>query len=656
MRHFMRLVAPIAFVCLLPVRSSSQAPTAPAEGFVPVPSNVKAEGLPPIPASIPAALAPYGRFRRAQMVAWAPAGRQILVQTAAGAVEQVHAVTAPGAPPVQLTTSKDTVTGGASYEPTSGAYFVYRVPGPQELAQLYRFDVATKTTTQLTNPKGRNGVPVWSHRSRRIAFESTERNGTDRDLYVMDPENPAGVRRVAELTGQWTVSGWSADDLDLLAIELKSGAETCLWRVNVETGAKTPLSPPGDRGVWSWAQFTPDGHGLFAVSDRQSELTRVWYADLKSGAWKPVTRAGDSVEASVLSPDGSTLAVVFDRDASSRLELIDAKSFAVRARPAIPVGQMLKPPIWNARSTDVAITLGSVGTFGDVFSVNRKGAVERWTTSESGAIANAALPDAEIIHWKSFDGRMISGVLYRPPAKFTGPRPVIINIHGGPNGPMARERPRFQGRSAYFLNELGIAIVYPNVRGSYGFGRTFESLDDGAHREDAVKDIGALLDWIAAQRFLDKSRVLVTGASYGGYMTYAVAETYGDRIRCAYAASGISNFISYFETTDPARLGDRRAEYGDEREPSMREFLTRISPVTQTSKLRGPLLIAHGRQDSRVPVGQAEEMYRAGKANGAPVWLVVFDDEGHENFPVRAPNSNFHFYTWILFAQKYLLN
>jgi dipeptidyl aminopeptidase/acylaminoacyl peptidase len=312
--------------------------------------------------------------------------------------------------------------------------------------------------------------------------------------------------------------------------------------------------------------------------------------------------------------------------------------------------------MWRPDSTEVAFSLSSLRTFADVFSVNaRTGAVERWTKSEFGAFDPDSLPEPEIVRWKSFDGLLISGILYRPPARFTGPRPVIISIHGGPGGSASRERPRYQGRSAYFLNELGIALVYPNVRGSWGFGKAFGRLDDGMKREDSVKDIGALLDWIETQPTLDKNRVMVTGVSYGGYMTYAVAEMYSSRLRGAMAAAAISDFITYFQTTDPTRPEDRRAEYGDERIPEMRDFLVRISPVTNVPKLKVPLFIVHGAQDSRVPPGQAEEMAKLVRANNVPVWTTVYADEGHDVW-AKAANNNFWFYTWITFVKQYLLN
>ena len=382
---------------------------------------------------------------------------------------------------------------------------------------------------------------------------------------------------------------------------------------------------------------------------------RVWRCEIAVGTWRLMTGEEDALESFSFSPDGRSVALVYDGPTGNRIEIREASSFALRSTPKVPMGQVIGASKW--RGYEFAFTLWSFDTFSDVYSVDaRNGEVHRWTTSETGGFNPERLPAPEIVTWKSFDGLEISGVLYRPAARFSGPRPVIISIHGGPAGAAARERPRYQGRSYYFLNELGVAILYPNVRGSYGFGKAFGRMDDGAKREDAVKDVGALLDWIARQPGLDKHRVMVTGISYGGFMMYAVAEAYGDRLRCALAASAISNFITYFKETDPTRPDDRRAEYGDERIPEMAAFLTRISPVRQASKLRIPLMIVHGAKDTRVPIDQAEEMARLARANGVPVWLTVYEDEGHVMFINNVTNNNFFFYTWIHFVQQYLLN
>ena len=622
------------------------------DAVLPVPANITAEGLPPIPATVVERLAPYGQFRRAQLLSWHATRRAMLVSTTTAQIPQVHVVEAPGAVPKPVTD----VTGGgtitAAHSPKGGDWFVYRKDvRAAETPQLWRQDPAGEPVL-LTDGSSRNGLPEWSARSGRIAFDSNRRNGKDRDIYIMDPADPASSRLLAEVSGSWYVAGWSPDDSNIIGVEMLPGNNTALWLIDVTTGRRTPLATDKVPSIWTWAQYAPDGKTIYAVSNRDSELARLWR--WRNNQWTPLTRNGDAVESAAVSPDGKTIAVVFDRDASSRLELIDAGTLRPRVRPELPPGQVTELQ-WHPARNEVGFTFGSVRMQGDVFSVDGgSGAITRWTSSPVGGIDAGTLPEPEIVRWKSFDGRTISGVLYRPPARFPGPRPVMINIHGGPNN--TRERPRFQGRSAYFLNEMGIAIIYPNVRGSFGFGRAFEALDDGVRREDAVRDIGALLDWIGGETSLDAKRVMVTGASYGGYMTYAVAARYPEKIRAAFAAAAISNFVTYLENTEPGRQEDRRAEYGDERDPKLRLFLAGASPVAIAAKIKAPLMIAHGRQDARVPVAQAESMHQAVKVNNVPVWLVVYEDAGHENFPRTAANADFNFYTWILFVDKYLVN
>lgn len=629
------------------------------EATVPVPASVKAEGLPPIPAAIAQKLAPYGQFRRAQLLSWHPARRAMLVSTATAGATQVHRVDSPGAAPAAVTAVSGGVTGAAWFTRTGDAVVYRKDVGGGETHQLWRLDAASSQPVLLTDGTSRNGIPAISPTG-RLAFDSNRRNGKDRDIYIVEPQDPSTSRMVSEVSGSWEVWDWTADEKTLLALEMLPGNDTAIWTIDVATGRRTPLTP-GATATWSDPQYSPDGKSVYSVSDLDAELPRAWR--WRDGTWTPLTPLGDSVEAIALSPDGKTLAVSFDRDASSRIELLDTTTLKPRLAARLPPGQIAPPVaqrglmllLWHPSGAEVAFTFGSTRMFSDVFSLHQaSGDLTRWTQSPVGGLDPAALPEPEIVRWKSFDGRMVSGVLYRPPARFTGRRPVMINIHGGPND--QRERPRFQGRSAYFLNEQGVAIVYPNVRGSFGFGRSFEKLDDGLQREDAVKDIGALLDWIAAQPALDPKRVMVTGASYGGYMTYAVAQQYPDRVRCAFAAAAISDFVSYLEKTEPGRQDDRRGEYGDERDPRMREFLTRISPLTNAAKLRVPLMIAHGRQDARVPIAQAESMYAAVKGRGLPVWMVIYENAGHENFPATAANVNFNFYTWIMFVEKFLLD
>jgi dipeptidyl aminopeptidase/acylaminoacyl peptidase len=643
MRHCLR----VALLLLLPVLAYAQ------EATFPLPGGVRVDGVPPIPMSIVEGVFPYGQFRQARLLGWHPAERRILIATALGNSTQVHEVGSPGGARRQLTFFRDGITGGASYEP-GGRYILLRkdTSGGGEATQLFRYDVDSGRITLLTDGRSRHGVPAWSNRRGLVAYSSTRRNGKDRDLWLMNPLDPRTERIVAEFDGTWDALDWSADDRELLALQLIAGStETRLWRIDIESGRRTLVTPQtGQPARWSSGQFSADGRAVYAMSDSGSEVVRVWKGDLATGDWKPVTDEGVGVEAFSVAPVGTLLAVVSDRGATSELQLVDGVTGKRRQVPSIPPG-VISNTAWHRSGEAIAVEFAGARTFRDVYSVEVKsGRLERWTFSEMGGAGQDALPEAEIVQWKSFDGRMIPGILYRPAARFNGPRPVMINVHGGPE---ARERPRGLGRSNYFRNELGMAIIYPNIRGSIGYGKTYEHLDDGRNREDAVKDIGALLDWIATRPELDKNRVMITGVSYGGYITLAAAIAYGDRIRCAFEGFGLSDFVAFLDGTDPSRRPTRLAEYGDPADPKMRAFLKSISPLTHAAKLKIPLFVAQGAKDTRVPPAQAEAMVKAVRANGTPVWYVVYD-VGHEEF--TPATNDFNQYAWVLFVQKYLLN
>jgi dipeptidyl aminopeptidase/acylaminoacyl peptidase len=649
----MRQVFRIAVLALVPSVAAAQA------RVIPVPDKIKAEGLPPIPQSIADDLSRYANFREAQFVAWSPAKRQVLIQTAFGNFPQLHLVDGPGRARTQLTFFPDGISrqyAWAEFDPADGTTFVLRkdLGGGTETNQLFRYDQASSAPVLITDGRSRYGFPAWSRQGKWIAYTSTERNGKDYDLYVMQPSDPKTARRVAELTGNWEALDWSPDGAALLAEQTVGDAETHLWRVDVKTGEKKTLTPQSDAvAFWDRGRFSADGRFVYALSDRDSDRQRLWRGDVRTGAWAPLTRDTDSVDQFSLSSDGQMIALVFDRGSTSELQVLDAGTMKPRALPALPAGVISRIG-WRPASREVGFTFANVKTFGDVFSIDASlGTLTRWTTSEVSGFNPESLPAPEVVEWKSFDGLPISGILYRPPAKFTGPRPVMINIHGGP---IDRSLPRFMGRSNYFLNELGIAIILPNVRGSGGFGRRFEQADNGLAREGAIKDIGALLDWIAARSDLDKDRVMLTGASYGGYLSLEAGIVYADRIRCIYEAAGMTNLVAFLDETDPSRQAERRPEYGDERDAQMRAFLTSISPIARASELNKPVAVIHPSKDTRIPVGQATDFAKAVRANGVPVWYIEYTDVGHDNFPGSAANANFNFYCWILFVKTYLLN
>jgi dipeptidyl aminopeptidase/acylaminoacyl peptidase len=342
---------------------------------------------------------------------------------------------------------------------------------------------------------------------------------------------------------------------------------------------------------------------------------------------------------------------VTNEDGASVLHRIDAETGKALAVPALPVG-VVNSLAWHESGRELGLSLSSARAPSDLYAVDfDKQRVERWTESETGGLNTAAFAEAEVVRWKSFDGRTISGLLYKPPARFTGPRPVVINIHGGPEG---QSRPTFLGRNNFLIDQLGVAILFPNVRGSTGFGKTFAKLDNGRLREDSVKDIGALLDWLKARPDLDAARVMVTGGSYGGYMTLAAATKFDNRIRASLSVVGISNFVTFLENTEDYRRDLRRVEYGDERDPAMREFLLGISPMNHAGRISKPLFVVQGRNDPRVPYTEAEQMVATVRGKGGPVWYLLAEDEGHGFAKKR--NQDFQFFATVAFMQSYLLN
>jgi dipeptidyl aminopeptidase/acylaminoacyl peptidase len=654
MRHF---ACAAAIFMLLPSMSVAQ------EQMVTPPPSLTIEGIPPIPQSIADGLARYAQYRQAQMQTWHPSKRQILIRTALGNAAQLHYVEGPGRDRRQLTWYRLGVHTDVSpsFDPADPNTFVFQYdPGNTEMRSLYRYDMATGETTLVTTSKTRYSH-IWARQGKWLAFDSSERNGKDRDLYVIEPSDPKTKRLLAEVAGAFSPEDWSPDGSTILASENFGNAETYLWRVNVKTGEKTPINRRGDGNpaVWFNARFSNDGKKVYAISDRGiGGEPRVWRCDVAACAWTPVTADGLVVDISQgsgeleLSSDGSMLAVVLDRGSSTELQIIDLTTMKPRPLPSIGKG-VLSQLHWRPGSRELAFTFGSVKAQGDVYSVDASlGTLTRWTFSEASFNPDV-LPAPEVVEWKSFDGQTISGILYRPAAKFTGPRPVMVQIHGGPD---LRDRARWQGRSNYFLNEMGVALLWPNVRGSSGFGRKFAQMDDGKGRDGAIKDIGALLDWIAKRPDLDQNRVVLAGASYGGWLALEAGIVYNDRIRGIIEGAGMTDLVTYLEQTEQARQENRRQEFGDERDPEMRLYLQSISPLTRASDLKKPTFILHPGKDTRVPVAQARELLKALKSNNATVWYAEFADANHDGFPNTAANIDWMLASWIMFMKTFVLN
>ena len=617
------------------------------------PESLVIDGVPKIPAAVTETAGRYASFRGASLTDWHPTKREMLIATRFAETSQLHLVAMPGGERQQLTFYPDAVSNG-KFHPNSGDYIVFAKDiGGGEWYQLYRYDMKTGEATLLTDGKSRNLMGPWSSGGDQIAYLSTRRTGKDTDLWLMNPADPKSDHLLTQFAGGgWRPEDWSPDDKKILLLEELSINESYLWLVDTVTGEKSELTPRNvaEKVSYDEARFSKDGKGIYVTTDKDSEFHRLAYMDLAS---KQITYLTTSihwdVESFDLAHDGKLLAFVTDEEGLSVLHVRDTSSGKELPLPKLPTG-VIGVVRWHKNGQELGFSVNNTRGPGDCYAVDvTTGKLERWTISET-AVKTEAFPQAELIRWKSFDGKMISGFLYKPPAKFAGKRPVLVVIHGGPEG---QSQPTFLGRSNYYLNELGIALIYPNVRGSTGYGKTFSLLDNGFKREDTYKDINALFDWIAAQPELDGERIAVTGGSYGGHMTLAVSTFYSDRIRCSVDVVGMSNLVTFLEHTEAYRRDLRRVEYGDERDPQMREYLEKIAPMNNIEKIKKPMLVVAGRNDPRVPVSESQQIADALKKQGTPVWLMIASDEGHGYR--KKPNQDFQFYATVEFLQEYLL-
>jgi dipeptidyl aminopeptidase/acylaminoacyl peptidase len=615
--------------------------------------NLIVEGIPKIPASIAETVENYSNFRGASFSSWHPIKREMLISTRFGDATQVHYLKMAGGARQQLTFFKD-APSGASFQTTQGNYFVFsKDVGGGEYFQKFRYDLEDGKVTLLTDGKSRNVGGTWSKSGDKIAYLSTRRNGADLDMYVMHPKEPSTDKMIFTLQGGgWGANDWSADDKTLLVSEYVSINESYIWLFDIEKGEKQKITDYAKPTKISYSnpKFSPDGKGVYVLTDKEGEHKQLAYIDL---ATKKHTYLTSSIKWDIeefdISSKKDKIVLASNEEGYSTVYVFDIATNHLAKLNSLPKG-VLGGLSWHNNGVDFAFTVSSATSSSEIYSYNvSQNSLEKWTTSE-GAIPTTTFATPELIRWKSFDAMQISGFLYRPSQKIAGKRPVIIDIHGGPE---SQSRPSFLGRDNYFINELGIVLIFPNIRGSDGYGKTFLTLDNGAKRDESYKDIAALIDWIKQQPDLDSERIMITGGSYGGHTTFAVAALYSDKIRCSLPVVGMSNLITFLENTASYRRDLRRAEYGDERDAKMREYLAKIAPMNNAEKIKKPMFIVQGANDPRVPLSEAEQMKETLKKNGTPVWYLVAKDEGH-GFR-KKPNQEFEFYSTILFVKEYLL-
>jgi dipeptidyl aminopeptidase/acylaminoacyl peptidase len=590
-------------------------------------------------------------FRTAGFVGWHPTERRMMIATRFANTAQLHLVAQPMGMRKQVSFEAEPV-GNGSWAPKTGDVFVTQKDiGGNEFFQIHT--LKDGKLTMLTDGKSRNGLSAWSDDGELIAYSSTKRNGTDTDLYVMNPRDPSTARMVAEVKGGgWSLAAFAPDKKSAVVGSYVSVTNTDLYMLDLASGVMTPIGDPKKDIAYGGAQFAPDG-SLWVTSDEGADFQRLGTLDAKTGKFTPRgPKENWDVDTFDIAPDGSFIAYVTNEAGMAKLKLLDPKTDQVRTVDSLPAGIIggLEISEWG----EIGITFTSARSAADAYSVDPKTmAVTRWTESETGGLDVTKNSEPELVKIKSFDGLEVSGFLYRPdPAKFPGKRPMIMNVHGGPEG---QSRPGFLGRNNYLLNEQGVAIFFPNVRGSTGYGKTFVSLDNGPFkREDSVKDMGAFLDALAKDPALDAGSFGLTGGSYGGYMCYAAAVQFKTKLRATNCIVAISNFVTFLENTQSYRRDLRRVEYGDERDPKQRAKLIEISPLTRVGEIEKPMMVVTGANDPRVPQSEADQIVKAIRERGATAWHLVGTNEGH-GF-AKKENADYQFWTSLIFWQQNLLS
>ena len=634
----------IALTCLSLLKAQKQ---------LPPPENCVTENIPVIGPEFVNELEPYSEYRSASFINWNPVTGAMLIATRFGNSNQLHEVNMPGGARKQLTFFNEPVSN-AVYDPKGQFILFLKDKGGDEFTNVYHYEFKSKKTTQLTDGiKTQDGNIIWSTNNKRLTYSSTRRNKKDRDIWLMEPDSNFKTSLLIENKGGgWHVQDWF-DDKQLLIEERLSVSESAIYLFDISSGEKRKVLPEKDeKNVYHSIGFSKTGKGFYLLSNKDREFNQLAYYDLTSKKLSFITGSLKwGIESAKLSKDGNKLAFVVNENGISKLYMMETAGNTYAPVTAVPEG-IIGDLEWHPTLPKLGFTFSAYNTSSDAFEYNTETKkLIRWTESETGSMNTEILQAPELITWKSFDGKEISGYLYKAAKTFEGKRPVIISIHGGPE---AQSRPGFIGRMNYFLNELGISIIYPNVRGSTGYGKSFVDADNGLKRMDAVKDIGALFDWIKDRKDLDAERIMVSGGSYGGFMSLAVSYMYADKIRCAIDVVGISNFNTFLERTEAYRRDLRRVEYGDERVPEIKAMFDKISPSNNADKIKKPLFIIQGGNDPRVPLFEAEQMKDKIKANNGTVWYLMAKDEGH-GFK-KKNNQDYQFYSTVMFIRSYLLS
>jgi dipeptidyl aminopeptidase/acylaminoacyl peptidase len=576
------------------------------------------------------ALDAYLSAREATPLGFTPKD-QLLIATRFGDVEQLHLVEHSLGERRQITFLRKAVTQAAfTPDPSRNAFFYVADGTGDARPQIYYQRLGELRSRRLTDGKSINGRPLWSNSGREIAFFSTARDGASCDVDIVDAEGGALPHLAVSGDGAaWYPLDWSPDDRKLLIQKHVSDAEDYLYVVDLGTGQRREVDPSPSKVRVGAAKFSRDGTGVYLISDRDSEYAKLRYVNIFTSEKADISgRALWDVEQFALSRDGHYLAYVANEGGVGRLNLVDLRTRQDLVPPRLPFAGVIDSLSFDRDGKRLALGLSAANAPRDAYVLDiESNRLEAWTASEPGPLDPARFVVPRLMQFPTFDrtdgkSRQVPVYLYEPAGP--GPHPALIALHGHDE----QFRPRFDPWIEYLVNELGFAVLAPNVRGSSGYGKTYRALDGGTAREDSVKDVGALLVWLSLDPRFDAKHVVVSGTGYGGYLALEALVNYGERLKGAVDFGGITDFIAYLNDTAPYLRNQARDEFGDERNPDTRTYFRRISPLFNADRINRPVLIVHGKEDPSIPIGQADELVNRLRSRGGTVWYLKATDEG----------------------------
>ena len=646
----MNLYTKFFVLCFVSINISSEVFTTSANN-----GNLILEDIPEIPQNIKDDLKRFQSVRSAPFRGFDVTGKKIYISTGFGNVSQLHLVERPDGARNQITYFDEPI-GSVSKQPNGSLIAFTMDAGGSENAQIFMLNPVDGSYDLLSDGESRNGGPLWDNSGKMIAYRSNRRNGASNDVWMMSIDSPKSAEILLEATDgtSWGPIDWSEDNSKILIQNYISVTNSKVYILDTVTKDKRLiLGDKNTQSVNSGLSFDKDSSGVFYVTDEFGEFNNLAHKNLKTDEITLITKdIGWDVDGFTISKDGKRAAFKVNENGYSSLYLLNTSSFKYKKISSIPIGL-----IGGIQFNDKADLLGlSINTYmspSESYTLELKnnplryGELTKWTNSEIGGLDTASFISPKLMSYKSFDGLDIPAFIYAKESK--EPLPVIIYIHGGPEG---QSRPSFSSTFQLWINQLNAAVITPNVRGSKGYGKTYLGLDNGFNREDSVKDIGALIEWVEKQPNLDSSRIAVYGGSYGGYMVLASAVNYSDRLKAAIDIVGISNFVTFLTNTQDYRRDLRRVEYGDERNPEMRAFLEEISPNNNVEKINVPMFVAQGENDPRVPVTESEQIVKSLRDANKIVWYMNALNEGHGYR--KKENRDLYQQAVILFLEQHL--